>query len=81
VFVLETIDRLPEGRAIIGAKEVAKAAAEGKIGVVVVASNCPEEMIKKIGGVEIKRWVGDRASLGTALGKPFPISIVGFEKK
>jgi large subunit ribosomal protein L30e len=69
-----------EPESIIGTREIIKHINAGKIKKVLVAKNCPEELVKKIqdtGNVEIEVFNGDQSQLGTKLGKPFPIAMVG----
>ena len=66
---------------IIGAREIAKNIKESKIKKVLVASNCPEFLIKKIKQAvktEIEKFDGDEKKLGTKIGKPFPVAMVGY---
>jgi large subunit ribosomal protein L30e len=79
---METIDKLPAKKGIIGVREIMKAVKQGKVKVVVFASNCPTEMMNKVsaaGNVELKKFTGDQADLGTRLGKPFPVAMAGYE--
>ena len=75
---LETIQKLPEGKFVIGVKEIKKAIGEGKIKKVVVASNCPDFLIEKLGKIDMQRFEGDQKNMGTKLGKPFAIAMVGY---
>jgi ribosomal protein L30E len=79
---MEIIERLPAGKAVVGAKEVVKSAASGKVKTIIVASNCPEPIMSKLAatGVAVRRFKGDQKALGTALGKPFSVSAAGFEE-
>jgi len=82
IMTYEKIDKLPEKKGIIGAKEIIKAIKAGNVKLVIVASNCPDFLINKIeqaGSVQIKQFSGNQKELGTRLGKPFIISMVGFE--
>ena len=78
------MDKLPEQTAVIGTKEVIKAAKAGKVKLIIAASNCPQFLKDKVTGseiggkVEMKQFSGDQAGLGTRLGKPFPVAVVGF---
>ncbi len=78
---METITKLPEKKGIVGTREIAKAAKAGKVKHVIVASNCPEFLLPRLAGlnVKIERFDGDQTMLGTKLGKPFPVAMVGFE--
>lgn len=71
---------------IIGIKSILKNAKEKKIEKIVVASNCPQEMIDKVTAVaktkiEIERFDGDERKLGTSIGKPFPVAMIAHLKK
>jgi ribosomal protein L30E len=78
---MDVITKLPEKKGIVGAREIAKAAKAGKIKHVVVASNCPDFLLAQFQnlGVRIDKFDGDQSQLGTKLGKPFPVAMVGFE--
>ncbi|HLC76896.1 MAG TPA: ribosomal L7Ae/L30e/S12e/Gadd45 family protein [archaeon] len=64
---------------IIGAKEIGKAIKVGRVKKVVVANNCPKVLIGKLGDVKIEIFEGDQSQLGTKLGKPFPVAMVGLK--
>lgn len=78
---MDTIMKLPEKKGIVGAREIAKNMKAGKIKHIVIAKNCPDFLIKKIDdkGVRIEVFDGDESQLGTKLGKPFPVAMVGYE--
>ena len=67
---------------IIGAREIAKSIKTGKIKKVVVAKNCPASLLNRIQSksVRIETFDGTQAELGTKIGKPFPVAMVGFEE-
>ena len=78
---MEIISKLPDKKQwIIGTKEIAKALKDGKIKKIVIASNCPDFLVEKLGNtdVSIERFSEDESQLGTKLGKPFPIAMVGY---
>ena len=81
---IEIVDKLPEQKCVIGTTEVIKAAKSGKVKLIIAADNCPQFLKDKVtsseigGNVEMKRFTGDQADLGTRLGKPFPVAIVGY---
>ncbi len=78
---METISKLPEKKGIIGTKEVVKAINTGKVKHVVVASNCPDFLVKKIPeGTKVEKFEGDQKFLGTKLGYPFPVAMVGYSE-
>lgn len=78
---MDTITKLPEKKGVIGTREVGKAIAAGTVRHVVVAGNCPDHLLAKVslGGVRIERFDGDQRQLGTKLGKPFAVALVGYE--
>ena len=78
---MDVITKLPEKKGIVGAREIAKAVKQGKVKYVVSAANCPEFLLSRISELNVKmdRFEGDQAQLGTKLGKPFPVAMVGFE--
>ena len=68
-----------EEKMTIGAKEVNEAIKAGRVKKVIVAKNCPQQLIKKLGNVKVEIFDGDQMQLGTKLGKPFPVAMVGFK--
>ena len=72
-------EKIFEKNPTIGRKEIIKNIKDGNISIVIVASNCPKEMIDGLGDVTIESFEGNQKDLGTKLGKPFPIAMVGFE--
>ena len=76
---MELITKLPGKKCMIGAREIAKAVGSGKIKKVVVARNCPDELLKKIAGVDVAMFDGNQDELGTRIGKPFPVAMIGYE--
>ena len=64
---------------IIGAKEIGKAIKAGKVKKVVVAKNCPKSLVEKLGNVKVEVFDGDQSQLGTKIGKPFPVAMVGLK--
>jgi ribosomal protein L30E len=65
---------------VIGAKEIAKGIKSGKVKRVVVAKNCPPSLLSRIQSksIKIETFDGTQAELGTKIGKPFPIAMVGY---
>jgi large subunit ribosomal protein L30e len=63
----------------LGFREIVKAIKAGKVKKVVVAKNCPKNMVEKLGNVHIETFDGDQIQLGTKLGKPFPVAMAGFK--
>ena len=78
---MQVLDKLPAKQGIVGTREIAKSIKAGKIKRVIIATNCPDFIIEKMksSGVEIQIFSGDQKNLGTRLGKPFPVAIVGYE--
>lgn len=68
---------------IIGPREILKAIKQGNVSSVTVAKNCPSDLVKKIKDtkVEVKNFSGDQKELGIYIGKPFPVAMIGEEKK
>ena len=67
---------------IIGPREIKKAVKEGSVISVMAAKNCPKFLIEDIKkqGVDVKTFDGDQKELGTHIGKPFPVALVGQTK-
>lgn len=71
--------------AIIGTKEVIKAAKTGNVKKVIVSKNVPEstmkdlEHYKKIVGIEVDRFNGTGKQLGITCGKPFGIAVMAIK--
>ena len=70
------IKAVKTGKVILGANKTIDAAADGSAKMVVVASNCPEEIKKKIQATEIPvlEYEGTSVELGPVCGKPFTIA-------
>lgn len=76
---MQTISKLPEKKGVIGPREIIKAANAGKVKRVIAASNCPQFIIEKMpANVKVEIFDGDQKQLGTKLGKPFAVAIVGY---
>ncbi|GEM_PF-5629965 len=67
---------------VIGPREIKKAIKEGTVVGVLAAKNCPPYLIDsiKMEGVDVKMFSGDQKELGTHIGKPFAVAIVGQKK-
>ena len=78
---METVTKLPEKKGVIGTREVSKAVMSGKIRHIIVARNCPGHLVEKVAhnNVTIEQFDGDQRQLGTKLGKPFAVALVGYE--
>lgn len=76
-FVVKT------GAVVIGSKRTLDMVKLGKVKYVVIASNVPEEIKQdieyyaKLSDVKIIRFPGTNRDLGTTIGKPFAIAVVG----
>lgn len=78
---METITSLPKKKATIGFREISKAIKAGKIKSVVAAKNCPPELLNKIPeNIDVKIFDGNQNELGTKIGKPFAVAMVGYEE-
>jgi len=77
----KTLTKLPAKTGIIGPREIAKAIEAGKVKTVVAAKNCPLDLIEKMKSkkVKVEIFEGDQKELGTKLGKPFHVAIVGYD--
>ena len=77
----KTLTKLPAKAGIIGPREIAKAIDAGKVKTVVAAKNCPLDLIEKMKSkkVKVEIFEGDQKELGTKLGKPFHVAIVGYD--
>lgn len=73
------VTKLPEKKGMIGFKEIMSGIKTGKIKKVVVANNCPQFLADKL-GIPVDVFEGDQSQLGTKLGKPFSVSMVGYEE-
>lgn len=68
------------GRVAVGAKTVLKSLKRGEAKLVIVASNCREDVLMdiqhhaKIAGVKVETFDGDSNALGLACGKPFAVN-------
>ena len=79
---METITKLPEGEHLIGIRSILKGIKEKTIVKVVFAKNCPDEMKEEVIKTKIETFdfEFDQRKLGTSVGKPFPVAMVGFKK-
>lgn len=70
------IKAVKTGKVILGANKTIDAAADGSAKMVVLASNCPEEIKKKIQATNIPvlKYEGTSVELGPVCGKPFTIA-------
>lgn len=78
---MESISALPKGKTTIGIREISKAIMAGKVKSVVVAKNCPKELLERLPqNTQVKIFNGNESELGTKVGKPFPVAMVGYEE-
>jgi large subunit ribosomal protein L30e len=70
------IKAVKTGKVIIGANRTMDAAADGSAKMVVLASNCPEEIKQKVQAtnVPVLKFEGTSVELGPVCGKPFTIA-------
>ncbi len=77
---MDIVSTLPAKQGVIGAREIVKSINSGKVKSVIVASNCPQELVARLpAGADVKKFDGDQHQLGIKLGKPFSVSMVGYE--
>ncbi len=62
------------GQVRFGLSETRKSIKKGEAKMVVVSSNCPEPDIAKGSSLKVVVFDGTNVELGSACGKPFPIS-------
>ena len=73
---------LKTGKAVLGKEEAIKSAKTGKAKIIVLASNCPEEIRKdveyysKLSEIPVYTYDGTTIDLGMVCGKPFIVSAV-----
>ena len=70
------IKAVKTGKVIIGANRTIDAAAEGTAKMVILASNCPEDIKQKVQAtnVPVLEYEGTSEELGPVCGKPFTIA-------
>lgn len=74
-----------EKKITIGSREVLKKLKLGKLKLIVIASNCPEnikneiEYYSKLSNTRVEIFDGTGRDLGVFCGKPFPIAVIGIE--
>lgn len=79
VVTKQTDKKSKEEKMLIGTKEISRGIKSGTVKKVVVAKNCPKKLLSKLGNVKVETFSGDQVQLGTKLGKPFPVAMVGFK--
>lgn len=70
--------KLPEKKGVIGKREIGAAIKAGKVKTVIIANNCPGFLVQTLGKVKVEKFAGNQRELGTKLGKPFPVAMVGY---
>jgi len=66
------------GKVVFGMKETVKLLKKDSIKYVIISKNCPDnEHLKDI--ENLYHYPGNNVDLGSACGKPFPISVIGIE--
>lgn len=70
------IKAVKTGKVIVGANRTVDAAVDGSAKVVVLASNCPEDIKQKVQAtnVPVLEYEGTSVELGPICGKPFTIA-------
>ncbi len=77
---------IKEGKLIIGTSRTMKALKLGKVSKVFLTSNCPDsvkedvEYYAKLSKAKVVKLRQPNGELGTICKKPFPISILSFQK-
>ncbi|AIY90501.1 LSU ribosomal protein L30e [Geoglobus acetivorans] len=67
---------LKTGEVYVGSKRTLKAVKDGKAKMVIVARNCPEEVLEGLKGHDVKilTYDGTNMELGAICGKPFSVA-------
>ena len=77
---------LESNKVLIGTKRIIKDIKTKDLNLVIVASNCPDEIKKdlmhysKIVDLKVQEFDGTSKELGTFCGKPFPIATIAIKK-
>ena len=74
---------IDSGEVHVGSKQACKSVESGKAKLVIIASNCPEDVAEaaRSGKSAVHSFKGNNSVLGAACGKPFPISMVAILKE
>lgn len=73
------------GKVVIGARKTLKMVKLGKVKYVIMASNTPEEIKQdmeyhaRLSDVKIILFPGSNKDLGTTIGKPFNVAVIGIQ--
>ncbi|WP_456371120.1 50S ribosomal protein L30e [Geoglobus sp.] len=67
---------LKTGEVYVGSKRTIKAVRDGKAKLVIVARNCPEEVLEKLRQYDVRviTYDGTNMELGAICGKPFSVA-------
>ncbi len=65
---------LSTGKVVLGSRQSRDAVINGKAKVIVLSSNCPEDVRGELKGVQVINYPGTGVDLGIACGKPFSIA-------
>lgn len=67
---------IKSGKVFLGTNRTLKAIKNNQAKLVIIASNCPEEIEGEIkrANVHLYKYKGSNLELGTVCGKPFPVS-------
>lgn len=69
------------GKVVLGTDRSLKLLKSGKVKMVILASNCPEEVrrevehLSRLSGTPLLRYPGSSSELGVAVGKPFSVNV------
>jgi large subunit ribosomal protein L30e len=83
----ELRDALKENKVVMGSKTTIKYLKLGNVKLIVIANNCPENLIKdiehysKLSEIEVKKFDGTAKQLGVFCGKPFAIASLAIVSK
>ncbi|MEM2878209.1 MAG: 50S ribosomal protein L30e [Candidatus Hadarchaeales archaeon] len=78
----ELKELVASGKVSVGARMTLKSLKRGEVSLVLVSSNCSEDVVEdirshaKMAGVPVETFNGDSQQLGLACGKPFAVSVV-----
>lgn len=79
-------EALKENKVVLGSARTVKLLKLGKVGKIVISSNCPDETRKdleqytKLGDVKLEKFDGTAKQLGVFCGKPFSIASLAIVK-
>ena len=85
-YLDELKDSLAKGKAVVGTRRTVKYLKANRLKLVIMASNCTEEIRKEIenysksSNMKVEKFDGTGKQLGLFCGKPFPIAVVSIVK-